>query len=154
LLEEDPRAARALIDDLAAGVGVAIDETRDLAEWIYPPLLVGEGLGIALRAEAARAEVTLALDVALSASLPAEINAAVYWSYVEALASAPAGSEARIAAFRANGGLAVEIEIGGRLSEERLDRVRDLIETFDGHIALEHRPDGGSRIQVWLPTSD
>jgi len=154
LLEQDPRAARALIDDLAAGVGVAIDETRDLAEWIYPPLLDAQGLAIALRAEAARTEVTLSLDVADNAGLPAETNAAVYWSCLEALTSAPAGSEARIAMVRANGGLAVEIEIGGRLPEERLDQLRDLIEALDGQIALELRPDGGSRIQAWLPTSD
>jgi signal transduction histidine kinase len=154
LLENDPRAARALIDALAASVGAAIDETTDLAQWIYPPLLEAQGLAIALRAEAERAEVILLLDVTRSAGLPAEINAALYWSCLEALASAPAGSEARIAAFPANGGLAVEIEIGGRLTEERLDHVRDRIETLDGHVALEHRPDGGSRIQVWLPTSD
>ena len=43
LLERDPEKARAALDDLESGLEDALQELRDLAHGIYPPLLADSG---------------------------------------------------------------------------------------------------------------
>ena len=146
-------AAGAQVEALAANVREAMDEATDLAQRIYPPLLEAQGLGIALRSAAERAGVTLLVDVPLSTGHPDEINGAVYWSCVEALSSAQRGSQARIVVGNANGAVAFEVSIAGRLTDGALNRMRDRVEALGGGITVEPSNEGGSRVQGWLPTS-
>jgi signal transduction histidine kinase len=154
LMDDDPPAARTLLEHLAGDVRAASDEASDLAQRVYPPLLDGPGLGVSLRAAAAQAGVTLSLEMAGGDGGLGAAGAPVYWACAEALASAPPGSHAGIVLAGANGGMGFEIEIAGRLTPARIDRLRDRIEALDGRVGIEPRPDGGSRIQGWLPTSD
>ena len=55
LADSDPAQARAVLEELAGDVQDALQEFRDLAHGIYPPLLVERGLGEGLRSAAARA---------------------------------------------------------------------------------------------------
>ncbi len=55
LIDDDPMAAKALVDELTANVRAAMTETTELAERIYPPLLAARGLASALRSAAERA---------------------------------------------------------------------------------------------------
>ena len=52
---DDPETAAEMLDQLAEEVKSTIQELRDLAHGIYPPLLADSGLGEALRAAAAGA---------------------------------------------------------------------------------------------------
>ena len=63
----------------------ALEDLRDLARGIYPPLLADKGLAAAL--ESAGAEVRRSRDVASDGigRYPQEIEAAVYFSCLEAL---------------------------------------------------------------------
>ena len=58
--------ARAAIEDLAG----AIDDLRELARGLHPPLLAREGLGAALRAGAMRSALPVELDLELPRRLP------------------------------------------------------------------------------------
>jgi signal transduction histidine kinase len=88
LVTEDPEAAAQALDEIAADVKAAVQELRDLAHGIYPPLLMDNGLSEALRAVARRSP----LDVSSSAEgigrFSSDIEAAVYFCCLEALQNA------------------------------------------------------------------
>ena len=153
LMDGDPSAARALLDELAANVRDAMDEATELAQRIYPPLLEAQGLAIALRSVAERAGITLLVDVPRSAGYAPEVTAAVYWSCVEALSWASPGSQARVVVSDANGRLAFEIAVAGTHPAGRLDCTQDQIEALDGGITVEQAKDGSSVVHGWLPLS-
>ncbi len=153
VLDRDPAAAKALLDELAAHVRDALDETAELAQSIYPPLLEARGLASTLRSAAESAGVTLVVDVPGRAGYPAGITAAVYWSCVEAMSSASRGSQATISVRDANGTMTFEIAIAGPLAESGLDRLRDRIEALGGRVRLEPGKDGGSHIHGSLSLS-
>ena len=54
LVAEDPEAAAEALDEIASEVKATVQELRDLAHGIYPPLLMDNGLPDALRAVAMR----------------------------------------------------------------------------------------------------
>ena len=153
LIDRDPAAARALSDELAITVRVALDQATDLAQLIHPPLLEAGGLPSALRSAAERAGVTALIDAGAGARYSPEISAAIYWSWVEAISSGSRGSQATISAHEAHGGLAFEITVAGHHPESRLDRLRDRIEALDGRVSVDDELDGSSRLQGWLPWS-
>ena len=152
LWDGDPAAARALLDDMATNMRDALDETTELARWVYPPLLEGRGLASALRSAAESAGVTAVVDVPAVAGYPPEITAAVYWTCVEALSSASRGSQATVSVVDADDALTFEVAVAGRHPMERLDRLRDRIEALDGRIIVDEG-DLGSRVHGWLSLS-
>lgn len=152
LVDGDPAAAKALLNEMAANLREALTETTELAEEIYPPLLEGRGLATELRSAAERAGVTVLVDVPAVADYPPQISAALYWSCVEALSSSSPGSEATVSVLVADGAIVFEVAVAGRHPAARLDRLRDRIEALDGRLSVENE-DLGSRVQGWLPLS-
>jgi signal transduction histidine kinase len=153
LVEGDPAAAKALLDEMAAKAREALDETTELSQAIYPALLEARGFASAIRFAAERAGVTVVVDVPAGAGYPPEVTTAVYWSCVEALSSASRGSQATVSVLDADDGLTFEVAIAGHHPEERLARLRDRIEALDGRVRLDEGHDGGSRVHGWLPLS-
>jgi signal transduction histidine kinase len=153
LVEGDPAAAKALLDEMAAKVREALAETTELAQTVYPPLLEARGFASAMRSAAERAGVTVVVNVPAGAGYPPEITAAVYWSCVEALSSASHGSHATVSVLDADDGLTFEVAIAGHHPEGCLARLRDRIEALDGHVSVDEEEDGGSRVHGWLPLS-
>jgi signal transduction histidine kinase len=151
LLDADPAAAKSLVDGLSANVRQALQDAAELARSIYPPLLEARGLASALRSAADSAGVTLVVDIPPGAHYPREITATLYWTYVDALSSAAVGCETLVTVVDDSNGLTFEITFAGQLPEDRLDRLRDRIEALDGRFSAEHRTDGSSRVQAWLP---
>src|SRR5438309_380972 len=96
LVDDDPAAAKTLLDEMAAYLREALTETTALAQKVYPPLLEGRGFAISLRSAAEIAGITVLVDVPADADYPPEINVALYWSCVDALSSASPGSEATV----------------------------------------------------------
>jgi signal transduction histidine kinase len=153
LVDGDPAATKALLDEMAANVREALDETTELAQRVYPPLLEGRGFASAMRSAAESAGVTVLVDVSAGAGYPPEITAAVYWSCVEALSSASRGSQATVSVLDADGVLTFEVAVAGHHPEGRLERLRDRIEALDGRVRVDDGQVGGSRIHGWLPLS-
>jgi len=153
LVEGDPAAAKALLDEMAAKVREALDETTELAQMVYPQLLEGRGLASALRSAAESAGVTLLVDVPAGLGYPPQVTTLVYWSCVDALSSASRGSRATISVLDEDGVLTFEVAVASAYPDERLDRLRDRIEALDGRVSVEDRQDGGSRVHGWLPLS-
>ena len=151
LAARDPAAAKALLAELAANVREALDEATRLATRVYPPMLEGRGFASTLRSAASSAGVTALVDVPAVAGYPPEITAALYWTWVDALASASPESQATIGLSEEEGRLSFEVTIAGNQPEARVERLRDRIEAIDGRVSVDNRQDGGSRVHGWLP---
>jgi signal transduction histidine kinase len=88
LLEEsadDPAAVRELVAAVKTGVRAALDDLRDLARGIYPPLLADQGLVPALQAQARKASLPVEIDADGIGRYPQDAEAAVYFCTLEAL---------------------------------------------------------------------
>ncbi|HVL99520.1 MAG TPA: ATP-binding protein [Egibacteraceae bacterium] len=82
---EKGRPVDELLHTLAAETDEAIDTLRDLARGIYPPLLAAEGLPAALRAQAAKAPLPVAVSAEGIGRYDQALEAAVYFCCLEAL---------------------------------------------------------------------
>ena len=153
LVDRDPAAAKALLDEMAANLREALTQATALAQQLYPPMLDGRGLAMSLRSAAASAGVTINVEIPSGSNYPPEIGTAIYWSCVEALSSASAGSEARVTVRDADGALTFEVAIAGHLLDERLGLLRDRIEALDGRLGADEAQDGVLRVHGWLPMS-
>jgi signal transduction histidine kinase len=156
VLDRDPGSAKGLLEEVVANLREALSDATTLAQMVYPPLLDARGLPSSLRSAAARAGVTVAVEVPAGADYSPEVTAAIYWSCADALASASPGSEARIGVRDEDGGVAFEVafevEVAGGLPVALADRLRDRIEALDGRLTVDD--DGlGSLVQGWLPLS-
>jgi two-component system, cell cycle response regulator DivK len=145
LLDSDPAAARALVDELRQDVHTALARLRVLAQRIYPPMLEAGGLGVALRSAAANAGVRARIDVALHGPVPPEVAGVAYFCCVEAISGAATGTisvrhEPRLLAF--------EI-VTDRPAD--LGGARDRVEALGGRLSIEPEAGGGARVVGSLP---
>jgi signal transduction histidine kinase len=88
ILADDPESAAEMLDLLATSVKDTIQELRDLAHGIYPPLLMDSGLPEALRAAANRSPLDVTVTADGVGRHPAEVEAAIYFCCLEALQNA------------------------------------------------------------------
>ncbi|MGH9110818.1 MAG: histidine kinase, partial [Acidimicrobiales bacterium] len=85
----DPDQARELLEQLGHDLRDAVQELRDLAHGIYPPVLMDRGLVAALESAATRA--SLPVEVVADGDVgrfPQDVEAAVYFCCLEALQNA------------------------------------------------------------------
>ena len=88
LAGRDPDRAHAMVDDLRRVVREALDTLRDLAQGIHPPLLTAHGLATALRRQETNPVVRVSVEEQDVGRYAIEIEAAVYFSCLEALNNA------------------------------------------------------------------
>ena len=88
IIVDDPDAGLEMLDQLAGEVQETIQELRELAHGIYPPLLVDSGLVEALRAAANRSPLPVDVVAEGIGRYSAEVEAAVYFCCLEALQNA------------------------------------------------------------------
>ena len=84
----DPNKERELLHQVQQGVQDALENLRDLARGIYPPLLADQGLAAAIEAQSRRATVPVRLERDGVGRYPQEIETAVYFCTLEALQNA------------------------------------------------------------------
>src|SRR6185503_493647 len=112
VLDKDPTRVDGMLDELAGETQRALEDLRDLARGIYPPLLADQGLGAALQAQARKSLVPVAFEIGGIGRYSQEIESAVYFSCLEALqnvAKYAEASEVRITLAQDDGRLSVEI---------------------------------------------
>jgi signal transduction histidine kinase len=88
IVTDDPAGAVEMLDAMAGDVKETVQELRDLAHGIYPPLLRDSGVVDALRAAVRRSPLEVELTAEGATRYPAEIEAAVYFCCLEALQNA------------------------------------------------------------------
>jgi signal transduction histidine kinase len=98
IVTREPGASRHMLFELAEEAQGALDELRNLVHGIHPPLLVNRGLVAALDSVAREAPLAAHLDAADIDRCAPDVEAAVYFTCVEALQNAikHAGPGARV----------------------------------------------------------
>ena len=153
----DPEIER-LLASTADELQDAVQQLRELAQGIHPPLLVQSGLAVALAALADRAPVPVTV-AAGSERYPAELEATAYFVASEALANVAKhahASRVRVEARRENGKLVIEIEddgVGGASPGDGsgLRGLADRVEAQGGRLIVESPPGGGTRVLGEIP---
>ena len=153
LVDADPAAAKALLEEMGHDIQQALDETAELAQRIYPPLLETSGLAAALRSAANMAGISASVDVALGASYPPEFAGMLYLCCLEAIESAAAGSRVALEVRDEGGAVTFELVEDGVRSEAGLDRLRDRIEALGGRLTIQSEPGRGTRVSGSLPVT-
>lgn len=150
--------ARALLAELEG----AIDDLRELARGLDPPLLARQGLEAALRAGAARSSLPIDLDLELPRRLPGATEAAAYYVCSEACTNAVKHARAtRLALQVVDDGSILTVTVrddgvGGACIEceeeaTGLGGLLDRVETLGGTLELVS-PDGmGTTLTAVLP---
>jgi signal transduction histidine kinase len=150
LIDEDPAAARALLEEMARDVQEALEEAARLAQRIYPQLSEGGGLAAALRSAAASAGVPTSVEVTAGSTYSPELLRTVYLCWLEALEQARGNARATAVVREENG--ALTFEFGGEWST-RLDGLRDRVEALGGRLTVEADPERGTYLSGSLPIS-
>ncbi len=153
LADADPVAAKALVEAMEGDVQQALDETAQLAQRIYPPLLDAGGLAAALRSAASSVGVAASVEVAVHASYPADVAATVYHTCLELLEHAGAGAQLTVTVREEEAGLAFEVVEDGLRSDAELNRLCDRVEALDGRLTIRSEPGPSTRVSGLLPLS-
>ena len=85
LVDRDTEKAKSMASDLQSDANDALEQLRDLARGIYPPLLADQGLVAALEAQARKASVPTEVRSDGIGRYPQDTEAAVYFCVLEAL---------------------------------------------------------------------
>jgi signal transduction histidine kinase len=161
MLVDDPESAAEMLEALGDAVKDTIQELRDLAHGIYPPLLMDSGLSEALRAAATRSPlaVTVAADGVSRHS--SDIEAAVYFCCLEALQNAAKhapGSHVQVSVVEADGRLRFEVHDDGPGFDVALAtaghgfvNMNDRLGAIGGRVEWRSAPGAGSTIIGDLP---
>ncbi|WP_326700654.1 sensor histidine kinase [Streptomyces sp. NBC_01754] len=161
LLDRDPAAARARLDEAQDGADAALAELRHVVRGIHPPVLTDRGLAGAVRALAAGVAVPVEAEldeVEDGRRLPAAIEAAAYFVIAEALTNISRHSGATTATVRIGRGagtLRVRIgDDGHGGADERagsgLVGIRRRVAALDGTTRISSPAGGPTDIEVEL----
>ena len=85
MVDRDAEKAKSMASKLQADANDALEQLRDLARGIYPPLLADQGLVTALEAQARKASVPTEVRSDGIGRYPQDTEAAVYFCVLEAL---------------------------------------------------------------------
>jgi len=104
LVERDVSKARETLAQLQGELHVALENLRDLARGIYPPLLADQGLAAALEAQARKSPVLVRVEPDGVGRYAPEIEATVYFCALEALQNVAKYAQASTATVRLHAG--------------------------------------------------
>jgi signal transduction histidine kinase len=156
LVGRNPEKASAMALELQGEATDALEDLRDLARGIYPPLLADEGLAVAIEAQARRSVVPVTVHADGVGRQPREVEAAVYFCALEALnnvAKYASASSATIRLRQTNGDLSFEVVDDGRGFEVETARggtglqgMSDRMEAIGGELHVTSTPGSGTSV--------
>jgi signal transduction histidine kinase len=117
LVDRDPDRAKEMLAALQTDTGTALEDLRDLARGIYPPLLADKGLASALESQARKSPIPVTIEADGVGRLPQEVEAAAYFSVLEGLQNVAKYARAASAAVTlslVDGELTFEVADDGR----------------------------------------
>ncbi|MET0417137.1 MAG: histidine kinase, partial [Actinoplanes sp.] len=155
---DDPDARPALAQ-ANQEVATTLTELRSLAQGLYPAVLSGHGLAVALESVAAQAPVPVRLAVALRERLPEPIEVAAYYVVCESLTNVGKHARAKAATVditRTGGTVVVEVADDGTGGADTaggsgLRGLADRVEALGGRLRVWSPPGGGTRVRAELP---
>jgi signal transduction histidine kinase len=156
LIEPNAPEAAATFDALQAAATDALENLRDLARGIYPPLLADQGLVVALEGQARKAALPVEVEGEGVGRYPQEVEAAVYFCCLEALqnvAKYANASTARVRLADRDGTVTFEVTDDGTGFDPEhtplgtgLEGMRDRLEALGGTLIIDSTPDRGTTV--------
>jgi signal transduction histidine kinase len=158
-LGDDP--AKQILGELQADAVGALENLRELARGIYPPLLADLGLAAALGAQAGKSALPVTVQADGVGRFPQDTEAAVYFCCLEALqntAKYARATQARICLRAANGTLSFIVSDDGSGYDARhtpmgsgLRNMADRLAALGGRLEIQSTPGQGTTITGHLP---
>jgi len=163
LAERDPTAAAALAEQLRDDATQALDDLRDLARGIYPPVLADSGLAAALDAQARRSVLRVDVSADGIGRYPQEIESAIYFCCLEALQNVAKYSGAtRVSVTLSDAGAELRFEVRGdglgfdaahTPMGSGLRNMSDRLEALGGRVEITSAPGDGTTVTGRIPVS-
>jgi len=161
LAAKDAPSVAELLAKLQAQSTDALDNLRDLARGIYPPLLADQGLAVALSAQARKAAVPVEVEADGVGRYPQDAEAAVYFCTLEALQNVAKYAAATKVTVRLQpdaDGLAFEVTDDGKGFDAEhtplgsgLQNMADRLAALSGTLEVRSQPGHGTTVKGRLP---
>ena len=163
IAETDPEQTKAMLDELGGSLQEAVQELRNLAHGIYPPVLMDRGLPAALEAAAGRAALPTDVHAEGIERFAQQTEAAVYFCCLEALQNAGKhageGATAIVTVRRDPEGLVFEVAdtgagfdmASGAAKGHGFVNMSDRIGAIGGKLRVESAPGKGTRVSGVIP---
>ncbi len=161
MVDRDPATAASMLESLQEAAGDALDELRDLARGIYPPLLADKGLAAALESQARKAAVPTTVESEDIGRYPRDVESAVYFCTLEALnnvAKYAEASSADVRLARSNGHLTFTVHDDGRGFDRDatsfgtgLQGMIDRLDAVGGELQVTSAPGAGTTVTGRVP---
>ena len=156
LIGKDDERASAMLAELQIETNAALDDLRDLARGVYPPLLADRGLTAALEAQARKAALPVTVDAGGIGRFPQDVEATVYFCTLEALnnvAKYAGATRATVRLSNGNGQLRFEVTDDGRGFDSTsagygtgLQGMADRLAAVGGELTVRSAPGAGTTI--------
>jgi signal transduction histidine kinase len=156
LISKDPEKATAIAREVGADAGDALENLRDLARGIYPPLLADKGLVAAIEGQARKAAIPTDVRVENVGRYAQDVETAVYFCTLEALNNVvkyAGATRAEVRLAQTNGELTFEIiDDGGGFDPSEtgygtgLQGMADRLDALGGTLEVRSAPGAGTTI--------
>jgi signal transduction histidine kinase len=163
MLDRDPVKTGEILEGMTTTATDALEDLRDLARGIYPPLLADKGLPTALEAQARKAAVPTKVSADGVARYAQDVEAAVYFSCLEALnnvAKYADASCASVAIEHSDGRLTFVVTDDGRGFDPHatgygtgLQGIADRLDAIGGTLVVDSRIGAGTTITGSVPAA-
>jgi signal transduction histidine kinase len=163
LTERDPAKASEMLGQIEAETQTALEDLRDLARGIYPPLLADRGLVAAIEAQSRKNQMGVEMHAQDLGRFAADVEATIYFCTLEALqnvAKYAAADRTVIRLARANGSLSFEVEDDGRgfdpdgvASGSGLQGMADRLAAVGGSLEIRSAPGQGTTVAGHVPVT-
>jgi signal transduction histidine kinase len=160
-IDRDPTAAKTMAAELQTTANETLEDLRDLARGIYPPLLADRGLEAALEAQARKAAMPVTVTADGIGRFEADVESAVYFSCLEALQNAAkyaGAAEVRVRLSNGTGELRFEVVDDGRGFDPAstsygtgLQGIADRLAALGGELVVTSAPGDGTAVAGRLP---
>ncbi len=157
LIGSDADGEREMLAELRKEAADAVEDLRDLARGIYPPLLAGEGLAAALRAQARKSPVPVSVTADGIGRYPQDVEAVIYFCVLEALQNISkyaSASWARVRLGAAGDELEFEVrddgagfDLGANAHGTGLQGMADRLNALGGSLGIETSPGAGTVVR-------
>jgi signal transduction histidine kinase len=161
LASKDTTKAETMLDQMEGETQTALEDLRDLARGIYPPLLADKGLPAALEAQGRKSGLPVSLSPDGVGRYPQEVEAAIYFSVLEALQNVAKYAEASsvdVALSAVDGSVRFDVRDDGTGFDPSntgygtgLQGISDRLSALGGSLSVESRPGAGTTISGEVP---
>jgi signal transduction histidine kinase len=164
LADRDPARIKGFLRDLQADTNQTLDDLRELARGVYPPLLADRGLADALAAQARRGTVHVTVDADGIGRYSPEAESAVYFCCLEAMQN--------IAKYAGASRVGIRLSIEGdrlvfRVEDDGvgfdavvtpygsgLQNMADRLAALGGSVRIESTPGRGTTVTGLIPVRE